>query len=314
MDEVLPRARPRRFPTLHLSLFLATVASTLWAGYLISPLAAGAPTLAHVVQGGLPFAASLVAILFTHEMGHYLVARRHGVSTTLPYFIPFPFGFGTLGAVIRLRSQLPSRRAALDIAAAGPIAGFAVAVPLLLWGIAHSELVPAGAPEVGSAMVSPYALLRAFLDGRPVITGEPSVQHFGDSLLTLAATHLVHGPLPPGSDLVFNPVAFAAWIGLIVTTLNLLPLGQLDGGHVLYALVGRRLAHAGSRLISALLLLAGIFLSWNWLVWWLVTRFAMGLRHPPAVMEEPLDPARGALAILCFVLLALTFVPVPVSF
>jgi len=314
MDELILRARARRFPALHLALFLATVATTLWAGYGLSPLAARAPTLPNVIRGGLPFAASLVAILFCHEMGHYLVARRHGVLATLPYFIPIPFGAGTLGAVIRMRSQLPSRRAALDIAAAGPIAGLVVAVPLLLWGLAHSELQAVSGPAVGSAMGSPYALVRALLQGAPVLSGEPTAQFFGDSLLTVAAARLVHGALPAGMDLALHPVAFAAWLGLLVTTLNLMPMGQLDGGHVLYSLLGRRLAHAASRLVSAGLFLAGIFLSWNWLVWWGVTRFVVGLRHPPSLREEALDPARGAIAILCLVLFVVTFVPVPVSF
>jgi membrane-associated protease RseP (regulator of RpoE activity) len=314
MDQAIVRARTRRFPALHLGLFLATVATTLWAGYLLSPLAARAPTLPNVVRGGLPFAASLVAILFTHEMGHYLVARHHGVVATLPYFIPVPFGAGTLGAVIRMRSQLPSRRAALDIAAAGPLAGLAVAIPLLLWGLAHSEVQAVTGPAVGSAMVSPFALVQALLRGAPILQAEPTAQYFGDSLLTMAAARLVHGPLPPGMDLTLHPVAFAAWLGLLVTTLNLMPMGQLDGGHVLYALLGRRGAHVGSRIVSAGLLAAGLFLSWNWLVWWLVTRFAVGLRHPPSAREEALDPLRGAVAVLSFVLFVLTFVPVPVSF
>jgi membrane-associated protease RseP (regulator of RpoE activity) len=314
MDDVLARPRPQQRLALHAALFLATVGTTLWAGYQLSPLAARAPTLPNVVQGGLPFAGSLVAILFCHEMGHYLVARHHGVFATLPYFIPVPFGAGTLGAVIRMRSAIPSRRAALDIAAAGPLAGLAVAVPLLLWGLAHSELQVSAAAPVGSAMASPFALVRALLAGQPILNGDPGVQFFGDSLITLAAAKLVHGTLPPGTDLALHPVAFAAWLGLLITTLNLVPLGQLDGGHVLYALVGRRWAHLGSRLVSAGLLVAGFFLSWNWLVWWALTRFLVGLRHPPALLEEPLDPARAAVAVLSLVLFVLTFVPVPVSF
>lgn len=314
MDDVLVRARPRSSPVIHLTLFLATVATTMWAGFQLSPLAARAPTLGNVVLGGLPFAASLVAILFCHEMGHYLVARRHGVFATLPYFIPVPFGAGTLGAVIRMRSQIPSRRAALDIAAAGPIAGFVVAVPLLVWGLAHSELRDVTATPVGSALASPWALLRAFLAGQPLLDGAPAAQFFGDSLVTTAATKLVHGTLPAGTDVVLHPVAFAAWLGLLVTTLNLVPLGQLDGGHVVYALLGRRGAHAVSRLVSWALLAAGLFLSWNWIVWWALTRFAIGLAHPPSVEEEPLDPARAAVAVLSLVLFALTFVPIPVSF
>jgi membrane-associated protease RseP (regulator of RpoE activity) len=314
MDDVLVPARPRRFPALHVALFLATVATTLWAGFQLSPLAERGPTLVNVILGGLPFAGSLVAILFCHEMGHYLVARRHGVFATLPYFIPVPFGAGTLGAVIRMRSAIPSRRAALDIAAAGPIAGFLVAVPLLLWGLSHSELRTVTASPVGSALGSPFALLRALLEGRPLLAGDPAAQFFGDSLVTLAAAKFIHGTLPAGTDLVLHPVAFAAWLGLLVTTLNLVPLGQLDGGHVLYALGGRRFAHLGSRVVSWGLLAAGFFLSWNWVVWWALTRFVIGLKHPPAVVEEPLDPARAAVAVLSLVLFVLTFVPVPVSF
>jgi membrane-associated protease RseP (regulator of RpoE activity) len=315
MDDVLvhPRARVR-FPAVHVGLFLATVATTLWAGFELSPLAGRTPTLPNIVRGGLPFAASLVSILFTHEMGHYLVARRHRVAATLPYFIPVPFGAGTLGAVIKMRSAIPSRRAALDIAAAGPLAGLAVAIPLLLWGLAHSEVREVAAAPVASALVSPLALVRALWDGRELVSGTAGPQFFGDSLLTVGARLLVHGDLAPGTDIFLHPVAFAAWLGLLVTTLNLVPLGQLDGGHVLYALVGRRGALLASRLVSAGLLGAGLLLSWNWLVWWLLTRFLIGLGHPPSLSEEPLDPPRRAVALLCVAFFVLTFVPVPVAF
>jgi membrane-associated protease RseP (regulator of RpoE activity) len=315
MDGVLVRARPRgRFPAVNVALFLTTLVTTLWAGFELSPLAAAAPTLHNVVLGGLPFAASIVAILFSHEMGHYLVARRHGVRATLPYFIPVPFGAGTLGAVIRMRSAIPSRRAALDIAAAGPLAGLAVALPLLVWGLAHSEVREVAQVPVASALVSPLSVARALLEGRPLVDGQAGVQFFGDSVITWAASLLVHGRLAPGTDVFLHPVAFAAWLGLLVTTLNLVPIGQLDGGHVLYALLGRRGAHLGSRLVSAALLLAGLLLSWNWLVWWLLTRLVVGVRHPPALVEEPLDRGRRAVAILSLALFALTFVPVPVAF
>lgn len=316
MDEALARPRPggTSSPVLHLALFVATLATTLWAGYELSPLSARAPTVANVLAGGLPFAASLVAILFTHEMGHYLVARWHGVSATLPYFIPVPFGAGTLGAVIRMRSAIPSRRAALDIAAAGPLAGLAVALPLLLWGLAHSEIRPVMGGPVGEALASPFSMLRAYLEGRPLVSGAAGAQYFGDSLLTWAAARVVFGQLPPGADVYLHPVAFAAWLGLLVTTLNLVPLGQLDGGHVLYALLGGRGAHLGSRIVSWALLAAGLFLSWNWVVWWALTRFLIGLRHPPSLDEAPLDPARRAVALLSLALFALTFIPVPVAF
>ncbi len=314
MDDVLEPPRPRgRFPAANVALFLATLVTTLWAGFTLSPLA-DSPSLANVLRGGLPFAASLVAILFTHEMGHYVLARRYGVKTTLPYFIPVPFGAGTLGAVIRMRSAIPSRRAVLDIGAAGPLAGLAVAVPLLLVGLALSEVREVPTVQAGAALASPWSVIQALLEGRAIFSGAPTVQFFGDSLLTWAARWVVVGDLKPGYDVVLHPVAFAAWIGLLVTALNLVPLGQLDGGHVLYALFGRRGALVVARLVSGGLLLAGVFLSWNWLIWWFLSRFVVGLGHPPALEEEPLDLRRRAVAWTSLALFVATFVPVPVSF
>src|SRR5512138_4038898 len=185
MDDVLEPPRPRgRFPAANVALFLATVVTTLWAGFTLSPLA-DSPSLANVIRGGLPFAGSLVAILFTHEMGHYVFARRYGVKTTLPYFIPVPFGAGTLGAVIRMRSAIPSRRAVLDIGAAGPLAGLAVAVPLLLVGLSLSEVREAGtaAAAGGSALQSPFALVRALLAHAPIRGAAGGAEVFGDSAL-----------------------------------------------------------------------------------------------------------------------------------
>ena len=327
MDDVAVSARPRgRIPAVNVALFLTTVATTLCMGFLASPLARGpfseqvtealrgglpaaAALASEVVRGGFPFAGALVAILLAHEMGHYVLARRHGVDATLPFFIPVPFGAGTLGAVIRIRSPLPSRRATLEIGAAGPIAGFLLALPLLLWGLAHSEVVSI-AERAGAFPASPYQALHAWLTGAAV-SGE--LTGYGESALTWLAARLLHGPIPAGAVIAVHPVAFAAWLGLYVTALNLVPLGQLDGGHVLYALLGRRAARAGSRVVSAGLLAAGLFFSWAWLVWWVLTRFVVGLGHPPALQEEPLSPAHRALAVLSLVLFALTFVPVPFS-
>jgi membrane-associated protease RseP (regulator of RpoE activity) len=314
MDDVLEPPRPRgRFPAANVVLFLLTLATTLWAGFTFSPLAEHAPTLANVVRGGLPFAASLVAILFTHEMGHYLLARRYGVKATLPYFIPVPFAFGTLGAVIRMRSALPTRRAVFDIGAAGPLAGLAVAIPLYLVGLSLSEVHEIAASQGSSALGSPWLLIQALLDGRPILDGAPTVEIFGESLLTWGARWLVLGRLPAGTDVLVHPVALAAWLGLFVTTLNLVPLGQLDGGHVVYALLGRRRALLVGRLVSAALLVAGFFLSWTWLVWWFLSRFVVGLGHPPALVEEPLDRGRRLIAWLSLALFVATFVPVPAS-
>jgi membrane-associated protease RseP (regulator of RpoE activity) len=317
MDDVYAPARAQVRPTAtHVALFLATIATTLWMGFWFSPLAPLGPTLGRVVEGGAPFAASLVAILFSHEMGHYVLARRHRVDTTLPYFIPVPFGAGTLGAVIRIRSPIPTRRAALEIGAAGPWAGFVVAVPLLLWGLAHSEVrIEAATAAAAHAFArSPWDVFQAFLAGRPAFGVDPGVPLFGDSLVTWAAQRLVLGPLPETAAVLVHPVALAAWIGLLVTTLNLVPFGQLDGGHVLYALLGGRRARRACEVVSFGLLAAGLFVSWSWLFWWLLTRVLVGPRHPPALREEPLTRGRVTFALASLVLFLVTFVPVPVSF
>jgi membrane-associated protease RseP (regulator of RpoE activity) len=311
----------RRFPYLNVALFLATVVTTLVAGAqqtaLQVPSLGGASWLARalaeagaVAVAGLPFAASLIGILLSHEMGHYLLARAYGVDSTLPFFIPVPVGLvGTFGAVIRIRSAMPTRRAVLDIGAAGPFAGFVVAVPLYAWGIAHSEVRALGDAAFDRPAASLLGVLRDWMAG----ASHPSfgIIHFGDSLVTLVLKKLFLGPLPPGSDVFEHPVAVAAWVGLLVTTLNLIPLGQLDGGHVTYALLGRARARAFSRLVSYALLASGLFLSWTWLVWWALTRFVVGYDHPPAMLEEPLSPGRRVMALLAMVVFALTFIPVP---
>ncbi len=323
MPEALSRARTwTRIPYLNLGLFLATVLTTLRAGASQSAihlpaargggLASAIAAAGAIALAGLPFATALIGILLSHEMGHYLLARSHRVDSTLPFFIPMPVGpIGTFGAVIRIRSALPSRRATLDIGAAGPFAGFVVALPLLAWGIAHSEVRAVGDAVLETSNVGAVALVRAWLsDDHVVSTG---VQVFGDSFVTWGVQRLVLGKLPPGTDVFLHPVAFAAWIGLFITTLNLIPLGQLDGGHVTYALLGRRRARTFSRLVSWGLLLAGLSLSWSWLLWWAVTRFLVGFGHPPALEETPLDPGRRALAVLALLLFAATFIPVPVA-
>lgn len=306
--------RPRRGPWLNLALFLATCATTLAAGFGLAAPAGTPMGPAEVLSFGWPYASALLGILGTHELGHYALARWHRVDATLPFFIPVPFGVGTFGAVMRMRESPPSRRATLDIGVAGPLAGFAVALPLLVWGLAHSTVIDAAAlPRAG--LDAPYALLRAWLDGR---LGEAAAagatQYMGDSLITWGAQLLVWGHLPPGQDLMLHPVAFAAWLGMLVTTLNLVPLGQLDGGHLTYAWLGRARAERLSRLVSWGLLACGLFLSWNWLAWWLLTRLAVGPRHPSAWDEGPLDAPRVALAVAGLVLFLLTFVPVPFAF
>jgi membrane-associated protease RseP (regulator of RpoE activity) len=304
-----------RGPLLHAALFLATAATALLSGFAL-----GAPEgvplgAAEVLRHGWPYAAALLGVLGAHEFGHYALARRHRVDATLPFFIPgppFPFGVGSLGAVIRLRSALPSRRATLDIGLAGPFAGLLVAVPLYAWGLARSAAVDASAfPPPGPQSLAGIAL--ALLTGAPDPSPGLQALRMGDSLLTWGLQRLVWGALPAGQDLLLHPVAVAAWFGLLVTALNLVPLGQLDGGHATYALLGGERARRLSRLVAWGLLGCGLFLSVSWLAWWALARWLVGPGHPPAWDERPLDPARRALAVAGLVLFALTFVPVPVA-
>ncbi len=297
----------RRLPWWNAFLFLATAATTVLTGAAFAGWTGSG--LAGLVLAGLSYAAAILAILLAHEMGHYLLARAWGVDSTWPYFIPLPAGFGTLGALIKLRSASPSRAAMLDIGAGGPLAGAVVAIPLYAWGLAHSRVHRVGA-LAPSGSDSLLALLQSWMQGETLAGGAGGMV-FGDSLVTAFIQWLVIGPLPPGHDVIVHPVALAAWFGLFMTTLNLIPIGQLDGGHVTYAWLGERRAMWVSRLVSTALLLAGVFVSFNWIIWWLLTRLVIGLRHPPALTEAPLGPWRTAVAVLSLLLFLLTFVPVP---
>lgn len=306
---VPPRAtdRPRSIRT-NVVFFLLTVASTFYVGaeywVLGRPLQSAVEVLA-----GWKFAVPLLFILLCHEFGHYVLARKHHVDASLPYFIPFPFLFGTFGAVIRMRSPISTKNALLDIGAAGPIAGMVAAIPIMVLGLTWSRIGPI---EPGVGMQE------------------------GQSLLYLLIKRIVVGPIPDGHDVWLHPVALAGWIGFFITMLNLLPVGQLDGGHVAYALFGPRqdrlsrlaqlaliplglglcLYHGltaqvagetGDRLVQAYLM------GTNWLVWALalqVMRAMTGPKHPPTG-PEPLSPVRRTVAIVCLVLFVALFMPVP---
>jgi len=305
-NDIAPRGR--RLPWLNGVLLLATIGTTVLSGAGFAGYSAdGIPGL---LLAGFSYSTAILAILLAHEMGHYLQARAWRVDSTLPYFIPMPSSFGTLGALIRLRSPIPSRDAVLDIGAGGPIAGALVAVPLYAWGLAHSEVRAVGEMAVANTG-SIWSIAQALLQGETLSWGGDTMV-FGDSLLTYGLQRLVVGPLAPGYDVFVHPVALAAWLGLFVTTLNLIPIGQLDGGHVTYAWLGERRALRLSGLVSWALFAAGIFVSLNWLVWWLLTRLAIGLRHPPAIVDEPITGGRRAVAVASMLLFLLTFVAVPI--
>jgi membrane-associated protease RseP (regulator of RpoE activity) len=264
---------------VNLILFIATFISVAFAGAIAVGYDPLADPLA-LVQG-LPFAAALLGILTIHEMAHYIASRRHGVRTSLPYFIPMPLqAFGTFGAVIRVRSRIPDRQALLDLGASGPIAGFVVATLVYVLGLA----LPGTAPSSGQGFIL-----------------------FGNSLLTAAMQSLTHA-----AGNAANPVALAGWIGLWITAINLTPIGQLDGGHIAYALWGRA-AGLFARTFFVLMLL----LTWFWpgyIVWALIILFVMKLDHPaPADDYTHLSPARALVGYLAFLILILTFIPVPVS-
>jgi membrane-associated protease RseP (regulator of RpoE activity) len=254
----------------------------------------------------------LLGILVTHEFGHYFAAKIHGVRASLPYFIPMPFSpFGTFGAVIGMPDRIPSRRQLLDIGAAGPLAGLVVALPVVAWGLAHSEVKP----------LTPHGLIE------------------GQSILYwLMKKAFVPQAIGPGEDVYLHPTAFAGWAGLFVTMLNLIPVGQTDGGHIAYALFGKKQDRYAPWIRNALLPLfvynAGMAMSaqrvagypegWfgyvtanssSWLVWWVllgVLARVGGGNHPPIDDDhEPLGPVRKTIAIVSLVLFGLLFMRVP---
>lgn len=277
---------------LSLALFALTLASTLYVG---------AGMANHPIEGladlayGAPFALPLLAILVVHEFGHYIAGRIHGVDISPPLFIPMPLALlGTMGAVISMRSRIRSRNALLDVGAAGPLAGLVVAIPVLVIGLMQSPIDPL--PAAGSAYL---------IEGR--------------SLLYTALIWLVKGPIPEGHDVFLSPTAFAGWAGLLVTMINLLPVGQLDGGHVAYALLGERQNVWSKRIRYALpavaVTISALYLDWSaglqWLVWsgvlWLMLRNAPE-EHPPTD-DDTLSRGRSIVALVTLAFFVLLFMP-----
>jgi membrane-associated protease RseP (regulator of RpoE activity) len=299
----------------HLTLLLATFASMTLVFYDSQ----GRGDV-YAMQDAVLFAGSALLILFSHEMGHYLMARHYGVESSLPYFIPVPFGFGTMGAVIQLKGTIPSRNALFDIGAGGPLAGLAIALPLLVVGVMVSTPMPCPSVEFpGSYSLISFAseagkAIRHWLDGTSAapVTGV-QVELFGDNLLTLAVSRAVWGKLPPGVDLNGHPVFIAAWFGLLVTMFNLLPAGQLDGGHVVRAVFGPKAERLGPHIASLLLVLA-LLCSVSWLIWFAMLVRVVGFGHPPPVDDQtPLSRGRLAASVLVWVLTVLCFMPIPVE-
>ncbi|MEO0180172.1 MAG: site-2 protease family protein [candidate division WOR-3 bacterium] len=281
---LLPRVKTKGTRVwINIALFVLTLLTTLAVGAMYEQVKILQEPW--MIWKGLPFSLSIMGILLIHEMGHYIASRLHGVEATLPYFIPFPTIIGTMGAVIRIKSPIPTRKALLDIGSAGPIAGLIAALPLTFIGLKLSSFVPKS--DMGAALI------------------------LGDSLLFRLISLIAIGRPPEGYDVMLHPVAFAGWIGFFVTALNLIPVGQLDGGHIAYALMGKwhkPFAWA----FWAVLIVAGIFWPGWW--WWALLILIFGIKHPPTLVDAIApDPKRILLGLLSLVLFILTITPVPFS-
>lgn len=321
----LPDAKPSK-TILNVILFVLTVLSVIVAGVLYSlggqelPLGARnwqdwLPAIRASLNNGIAFAASLLAILLAHEFGHYLVGRAHGEQVTLPYFLPFPFSaFGTLGAFINMKAPPKNKRALLDISLAGPLAGLAVAFPILILGLSLSKLnaLPSSPHSGVGIQLEGNSLL--YLFAKWIVYGKllPQPLSYGDLPAWLYWLRYIFTgrPFPYGGiDVLLHPVAWAGWAGLLVTSLNLIPAGQLDGGHVTYVLLGRKAPRLLPIVLGALVLL-GFF--WNgWWIWALLV-FTLGRQYAePLDQITELDPVRRAIAWFAVLLFILVFIPVP---
>ena len=269
--------RPDR-PGVNVVLFLLTFVSTFLTGYLPEN------NIAH----GLWYSTGIIAILLFHEMGHYLMCVRHGIRATLPYFLPFPFSpFGTLGAVIRMDARMPDRRVLFDVGVAGPLAGLLITIPAIYFGLKMSHVVPVNDISGGLTL--------------------------GDSWLFRWISSLAIGEVPDNMDTLLHPLAYAGWTGLFVTALNLLPIGQLDGGHILYALMGERVQQVFTINMAFFALIC--ILQYSGWVLLIVLLLWFGYRHPPTQnADTPLDTKRQLLAYLTFVIFLVSFTPVPFKF
>lgn len=288
-------ARPRQRVWLHILLLVGTVITTTAVGALhyagfLADFGAGQPAFSpRLFVSGFWYSGTILAILGCHELGHYFACRYYGVDATWPFFLPAPILTGTLGAFIKIREPISTKRVLFDVGVAGPIAGFMVAVPALFLGLSLSRVVPLPPDFTGLSL------------------GEP--------LLFKAAAWLIWGSTPDHYSLNLHPMAFAAWFGLLATALNLFPIGQLDGGHISYAVLGRR-----STYVTVGAVACAVALTWfssSWFVWTALIvsmLFFFGPRHPRTFDEDvPLDPTRKLVAVFALLMFILCFTPAPIE-
>jgi membrane-associated protease RseP (regulator of RpoE activity) len=295
VDTAPPRSQDRLW--LHVVLFVATLATTTiaggghWLGFAsdFQPVSLHFTWISFALNG-LWYSVTILAILGAHEAGHYFACRYYRVDASIPYFIPAPLPLtGTVGAFIRIRAPIYSKRVLFDVGVAGPIAGFIVTVPAMLLGLWMSRLVPIPPDFVGMEL------------------GEP--------LLFQGAAWIVWGHVPEGLSINLHPMAFAAWFGMLATALNLIPIGQFDGGHIAYAVFGRRAAWLTIASIGAAVGLSIYASSWTvWTIVAVVLLIKFGWQHPPTWDEhEPLDSERRWIALFALIMLIVCFTPAPIS-
>ncbi len=274
------QTRSAKLPKLNIILFFATLVTMFFAPAILS-FDFEFIKIPGMIGERLEFTVALMAILLFHEFGHYLAGRRRGVLMSLPYFIPAPNFVGTFGAVIKTRTPFTNRRDLIEVGATGPIAGFIVSLIALIIGLNNTQII---AVESGGLIL-------------------------GDSLLLKFLAWLIVGPIPEGFDFILSPAAFAGWVGLLVTTINLLPLGQLDGGHIIYGLFGRKQKYI-SKLFIAFIMVLGLW----WMGWWFfgVLVFLFGLNHPPTLNDgQPLSTGAKVMGYISILIFLLCFIPVP---
>lgn len=297
-DLLFLRVNPRRrirVPLLNVGLFIATLFSVYVVPVFLSTLVRAENfndqirlTLDELSRGrGLTFAAAIISILLVHEMGHFFAGRRRGIATSWPYFIPAPNLIGTFGAIIKTKSPFWNRSDLIEVGSGGPLAGWIVALGWLLFGLTRSTIA---SPET-----APNVMLAFSLDG--------------ESILMRGLAPLLIGPLPEGHFYVLSEAAFAGWVGLLVTAINLLPIGQLDGGHIVYGVAPR-----WQRPLAWVATAGLLVLGFQSTLWWVFAAFGLlfGVAHPPTLNDtRPLSPAARALATAALIIMLLSFTPVP---
>ena len=298
---VMERNLTKAGPWLNIVLFVLTIASTFFVGlswslsYLYGNAVAddfpfnfrvGLFSDRGIVTLSILYSVVLLVILLGHELGHYLACRRYRIDATLPYFVPAPTLIGTLGAFIKIKSPITRKRQLFDIGAAGPLTGFVLALPALVVGLSLSKIAPL--PQGEGALV------------------------FGEPLIFKLIAGFLFAVIPPGHVILPHPVAFAGWVGVLVTAFNLFPMGQLDGGHIFFAMFGRKAMIVAKVFLGAFVVM-GVFFWVGWFVWALLI-LLLGLKHPRVADEDvPLSPGRKAVGVLIVLIFAISFIPAPIK-